>query len=114
MKIIENFPFEILIKEIAQIYNNETLNQIRIQYKDYSEWMNSRDLSIQKDYWLQEFKGELPVLNLPIDYPRKKEKSFNGAKEKMIVSSKLKNNITLILRLIDANFVYSILGSSVL
>ena len=84
----------ILIKEIAQIYNNETLNPIRIQYKDYSEWMNSRDLSIQKDYWLQEFKGELPVLNLPIDYPRKKEKSFNGAKEKMIVSSEIKNNIT--------------------
>lgn len=49
-----------------------------LQYKDYSEWMRTRDLSEQREYWLKEFSGNLPILNLPLDFTRPKIQSFNG------------------------------------
>jgi non-ribosomal peptide synthetase component F len=33
----------------------------------------------QEAYWLKEFEGEVPLLNLPIDYPRPPLQSFKGS-----------------------------------
>ena len=74
----------IFIKEFANIYNGEVIELQPRQYKDYSEWMRSRDLSIQASYWKEQFLDEIPVLDLPTDYPRPNEQSFNGTE---IVSS---------------------------
>ncbi|MCP4151972.1 MAG: amino acid adenylation domain-containing protein, partial [bacterium] len=55
---------------------------IPLQYKDYSQWQNSRhwkDLrNEQEAYWLKQFEGEIPVLNLPIDYSRPPVWKFEG------------------------------------
>ncbi len=67
------------LREFATLYNNEQLQPLSRQYKDYSEWMRTRDLSEQKEYWLHEFGEEVPVLDLPLDYVRPKEQSFHGA-----------------------------------
>ncbi|HLP60306.1 MAG TPA: D-alanine--poly(phosphoribitol) ligase subunit DltA [Candidatus Deferrimicrobium sp.] len=58
------------------------LKPLRLQYKDYSEWYNRalrRELiNRQETYWLKEFSGELPVLDLPTDYPRPARQSIEG------------------------------------
>jgi amino acid adenylation domain-containing protein len=45
---------------------------LRMHYKDYAEWQNSKQqresLKKQQVYWLTEFAGDLPVLHLPADY----------------------------------------------
>ena len=45
-----------------------------IQYKDYSAWQkeffHTKEIKEQEKYWLDVFKGELPILNLPSDYKK--------------------------------------------
>ena len=40
--------------------------------------MANRDLSKQRRYWLQQFEDDVPVLNMPTDYPRPSIKTTNG------------------------------------
>ncbi|MCU0288321.1 MAG: amino acid adenylation domain-containing protein, partial [Acidobacteria bacterium] len=58
------------------------LPALRIQYKDFAEWQNSpkevERLQRQMMYWLKEFEGEIPVLEIPTDYPRPISQSFAG------------------------------------
>ena len=65
--------------EFTELYNGNALAELTHQFKDYSEWMRNRDLSLQKDYWLSEFSDGGPVLDLPLDYMRPKERSFEGS-----------------------------------
>ena len=66
-------------REFAALYNGEELTPLTHQYKDYSEWMRTRDLSAQKEYWVEQFSDEIPVLDMPLDYSRPQEQSYKGA-----------------------------------
>ena len=68
-----------LTSEFTALYNGKALEKLTHQFKDYSEWMRSRDLNDQKTYWMREFDDEIPTLDLPLDYMRPKEQSFVGA-----------------------------------
>jgi len=58
------------------------LQGLRIQYKDFSEWQGeliaSGEMAKQEKYWLKQFEGEIPVVNLPLDYPRPAKPDFEG------------------------------------
>lgn len=53
-----------------------------IQYKDYAVWlkepMQTRSLKRSQTYWMNRFQGDVPVLNLPYDYPHPPQKSYRG------------------------------------
>ncbi|MBP5580948.1 MAG: AMP-binding protein, partial [Ruminococcus sp.] len=65
-------------RELMALYNGEKLEPLTHQFKDYSEWMRSRDLSGQAEYWKSQFDDEIPVLDMPTDYPRPQEQSYAG------------------------------------
>ena len=67
------------IHELSVIYNGNQLDEKVRQYKDYSEWIQTRDLKTQQEYWLNEFRGGIPLLDMPLDYMRPSEQSFEGA-----------------------------------
>ncbi len=68
----------ILLSDLNALYQDKALPELKLQYKDYSEWMAHRDLSKQRRYWLQQFENEVPVLNMPTDYPRPSIKTTKG------------------------------------
>ncbi|MDQ1351784.1 MAG: hypothetical protein QG657_2089, partial [Acidobacteriota bacterium] len=72
----------VLEKECLALLAGETLEPLRFQYKDYSEWYNrvlqQEVIDRQESYWLKEFTGELPVLDLPTDYPRPSIQGIEG------------------------------------
>ncbi|MEK4044425.1 amino acid adenylation domain-containing protein [Paenibacillus sp. FSL H8-0048] len=72
----------ILIDELFKLYNNQTLAPLKFQYKDFAEWQNnmlaSGLLNKHEEYWMEQFKGALPVLELPLDYPRPLRQQFEG------------------------------------
>ncbi|WP_212982058.1 non-ribosomal peptide synthetase, partial [Bacillus paramobilis] len=68
-----------LTNELMALYNKENVEPLTHQYKDYSEWMRSRDLSGQKEYWMNQFEEEAPILDMPLDYIRSQHQSFAGA-----------------------------------
>jgi amino acid adenylation domain-containing protein len=82
--IFDGVSQQILMGEFAALYGNKnrTLPPLRLQYKDYSGWQNSPQqrefIEKQETYWLEELSGEIPVLALPIDYPRPLVQDFAG------------------------------------
>jgi len=72
----------VLTEEFVKLYCSQHLPELTIQYKDFIEWQNKMLNSVyikkQEDYWLDVFKKEIPVLNLPSDYPRSAVADFNG------------------------------------
>lgn len=81
--IIDALAYQVLKKDFITLYNGGELPPLRLQYKDYSGWQHGQAekgrLKQQEEYWLKEFEGEIPVLNLPLDYERPGTRSFEGA-----------------------------------
>lgn len=107
----------IMIDEIIKLYNGVELKEPIIQYKDYVLWQNEMigkgELAEQEKYWLQCFKDDIPVLNLPFDFERPSIQNYEGAKVVYeideILYSKLKEisdsyNITLYTVLLAAYY----------
>ncbi|MCP4216365.1 MAG: hypothetical protein GY765_17075, partial [bacterium] len=75
---------EILTREFFELYTGKTLPPLKLQYKDYAEWQSSAKhkelMKQQEEIWLKLFSGELPVLNLPTDFPRPEVQRFEGSR----------------------------------
>ncbi len=77
---------EILLKELVITYNESKilgvvpLPPLKVQFKDYAEWRRNKvGLQVQEKYWFDNFKDEIPALNLPTYQPRPSVKTYNGA-----------------------------------
>ncbi|RPE04903.1 non-ribosomal peptide synthetase, partial [Paenibacillus polymyxa] len=72
----------VLTNEFVRLYDGEQLAPLRIQYKDYAVWQQSEThqewMQRQEAYWLDTFRGELPVLDLPTDFARPSIRSTAG------------------------------------
>jgi len=72
----------ILIRDFMSIYGGEAQASLRLQYKDYSEWLRSSGeqsrMEAQRSYWLGAY-SELPdELSLPQDYARPRHRTHAG------------------------------------
>ncbi|MEB4785095.1 amino acid adenylation domain-containing protein, partial [Paenibacillus jamilae] len=72
----------VLTNEFVRLYDGEKLPPLRIQYKDYAVWQQSevhqKWMQRQEAYWLDTFRGELPILDLPTDFARPSIRSTAG------------------------------------
>jgi acyl carrier protein len=80
--ISDGTSMSIFIREFMALYGGEKPAPLRIQYKDFSLWQNTRvgieTIKKQEEYWSGEFEGDVPVLNLPIDYERPEVRTGEG------------------------------------
>ncbi|MGF6358105.1 amino acid adenylation domain-containing protein/non-ribosomal peptide synthase protein (TIGR01720 family), partial [Paenibacillus sp. 4624] len=80
--ISDGVSMDVFVDELVRLYGDETLEPLRIQYKDYAVWQQSDEqkeqLKREETYWLERYQGELPVLEMPTDYPRPAVQSFEG------------------------------------
>ena len=85
--ITDGWSMEVLFDEVIRNYNAHRDGSFvavdrNLQYKDYSNWQHQQvqdgTFDAHQIYWLEQFSGELPVLDLPTDYIRPGIKSFNG------------------------------------
>ena len=92
--IADGASMAILTQEFMAFYEGQELKEQRIGYKDFSQWQNeylrSEKIRDQESYWLEQFSGEIPLLNLPLDYPRPTMQNFTGGN----VSFKIEQELT--------------------
>jgi len=73
---------KIIWDEFNRLCNGRPLKELKLQYKDFAVWCGSEEvkpvLQHQETYWLKEFQGKIPVINLPTDYERPVNKQFEG------------------------------------
>jgi acyl carrier protein len=72
--ITDGVSSRVFVGEFMSLYAGRELPAIKLQYRDFSEWRNKLaaggEMKRQEEYWLQGFKGDIPHLELPLDYPR--------------------------------------------
>ena len=98
--ISDGWSMDILIKELLETYNGYNTGEktekeaLKIQYKDYAVWQQNQfkegKLEPHKKYWLKQFEGELPVLQLPEDKPRPAVQTYRGK----IIQTKISADLT--------------------
>ncbi|MBB6714150.1 non-ribosomal peptide synthetase, partial [Clostridium gasigenes] len=101
----------IFIKEFSTIYNGGQLEELTLQYKDYSEWMRGRNLENQKEYWVSQFADEAPVIDFPYDYKRPFEQSYEGSITSIVMDNKMKNGIKELCKITGATEYMILLAS---
>lgn len=80
--VFDGISYANFFAEFSQLYMAEDLPLPNVQYKDYVMWSRRPDarkaLEKQEAYWLDTLSGELPLLNLPLDFTRPAVQSFKG------------------------------------
>ncbi|MBB6716466.1 non-ribosomal peptide synthetase, partial [Clostridium gasigenes] len=109
--ISDGMSMGIFIKEFSTIYNGGELEELSLQYKDYSEWMSVRNLDSQKEYWVSQFEDEAPVIDLPYDYKRSVEQSYEGAITSIELHKEIKNGIKELCKITGATEYMVLLAS---
>ncbi|MBL6449163.1 amino acid adenylation domain-containing protein [Fulvivirga sp. 29W222] len=102
--ISDGWSLKVLVGDIARLYElyeqgkDNSMEPLRIQYKDYSAWQNEQlsgdHLKSHQKFWWEQFKDEVPVLDLPTCYPRPFEKGFKAGSLDFIIDKKLKARLT--------------------
>ncbi|MCB0606743.1 MAG: amino acid adenylation domain-containing protein, partial [Lewinella sp.] len=117
--IADGWSLNLLFREFMALYaahasgRDAGLPQLSIQYRDFAAWQNGRlkgeRLAEQLGFWLRQFEGEIPVLNLPYDFPRKPVKTYSGGSAELLLEKELldqvydfgkKNHATLFMNLL--------------
>lgn len=101
------WSMDIIERDVMQFYQAEVNNlpvdlpPLSIQYKDFAKWQNdlfSEDTENQSQaFWLNQLKGELPVLDLPISKKSTNQKSYRGE----MLNTSISVETTRLLRLIS-------------
>jgi len=80
--ITDGVSNQVLMRDFVALLKQGQLPPVALQYKDFSEWQNSlayrEEAERSKRYWVEKFSGEIPLINLPLDYARPLVKSFEG------------------------------------
>ncbi|HID99683.1 MAG TPA: non-ribosomal peptide synthetase, partial [Thiotrichaceae bacterium] len=99
--ISDGWSIGIFVKDWQQAYTafaqekQPALGDLRIQYTDYAAWqrawLQGEILQQQIDFWAQQLAGAPELLELPTDFPRPKQQSFEGAHYAQRLSSELRD-----------------------
>jgi hypothetical protein len=91
--ITDGFSMDTFIKEFGALCRGEVLPGVKTHYKDFSEWqyhgLQSGKQKNQEAFWLNEFPGELPVLNLLTDFPRPLVQQFEGGRVHFVLDKEI-------------------------
>ncbi len=105
---------DILSSEFTALYMGQELPPLRLQYKDYAAWQNSRkgdeSLRRQGEYWVKEFSGELPVTAIPTDFPRPEMQGYEGNKASFLIGAEETKIIKALAANRDATLYMSLLA----
>lgn len=93
--ISDGWSMQVLVKELMMYYESLKVGQmpslvpLGIHYKDYASWQEGqfehKVLAPQKAYWMDQFEGEIPVLEFPTDYARPAIKTYEGSSTSVVV-----------------------------
>ena len=95
--IADGSAVELLTRDFNELYVGE-LKPLEIQFKDYAVWLEkflkSDEMKRQEEYWLDNLKGDLPVLELKGDYERPDVKGNSGKRYCFAINQKLSEAIS--------------------
>jgi amino acid adenylation domain-containing protein len=89
--VFDGWSISVFMQELSALYEAFTngkpspLAELPIQYADFAywqrQWLQGEVLETQLAYWKRQLGSNLPVLQLPTDYPRPALQTFRGAQQ---------------------------------
>ncbi len=96
--ISDGVSVNILMKDLSRIYEGNEPDPLSIQYKDFAVWQQSdiqkRNIKNQEAYWLDQFHGDIPVLDIPADYERPAIRDYEGESFEFLIPEHLKQRLS--------------------
>ncbi len=81
--ISDGTSLSILLQELCDLYNGKTLPEKQVDYKDFTLWekeqFEKEEFKQSKDFWVNQYQDEIPLLNMPTTYARPSIQSFEGS-----------------------------------
>jgi glutamate-1-semialdehyde aminotransferase/acyl carrier protein len=100
--INDGWSFGALLGELKELYGAECkgvssqLRQPR-RFSDYArlkaEEQQDSEMALSEAYWLDQYAGAVPVLELPTDHPRPPLRTFSGVQQRLIMQPSLKDDL---------------------
>ncbi|BEV02805.1 amino acid adenylation domain-containing protein [Chryseobacterium gambrini] len=119
--ICDGWSSNLFASEIIKTYNylvrNESPNlpDLKIQYKDYANWVNKKNVEESRDFWINALSDDIKRVELPFSGKRKKYQTFNGDKCKFVIHDE---NVKKVKRFLQGNnislFTYLVACTKVL
>jgi FkbH-like protein len=98
--ISDGISMGILVREFAGLYKGEKLQQLHVQYKDFTQWehqfFETLAFNQQAKFWKESLNGQLPRLPMPIDFKRPEKQSFAGSEITFTISTRQKEQINIL------------------
>ena len=103
--ITDGWSVKILVDELGQIYTALKQQQpvhlppLSITYSDFAswqnEWLKSDDCKKQLDFWVNELKGAPELLQLPMDFQRPHNQTYDGDEVNFIIDKNTTEQLQL-------------------
>lgn len=88
--IADEWSMQIMMRELVKLYSAclegrpDPLGPLPLQFRDYVMWTRNEEnltrMSAHREYWVNRFSGDIPVLELPADRPRPAIPDNTGAR----------------------------------
>lgn len=95
--ISDGVSVNIMMNDLSRLYAGNEPNPLSIQYKDYAVWQQSdiqkRNIESQEAYWLDQFRDDIPVLEMPADYERPDIRDYEGESFEFVIPEHLKQRL---------------------
>lgn len=108
----------IFIQDLCNEYNNVSTSKGKLDYKDFAVWENEQTQSTayetSKQFWVNQFQDNLPILTMPTTYSRPNKQSFEGDNYvfhlntnlyQQIIQFSKENNVTPYMVLFSAYYI---------
>ncbi|QCT04337.1 amino acid adenylation domain-containing protein [Paenibacillus algicola] len=119
--ISDAWSIGIFVRELGQLYREARyhlppgLSELKVQYADYAAWQNEAisqdEWTRQQSYWMRQLGGELPVLELPADYPRPERPGYRGGRVKQRVAPQVQQQLQELCRTGQATLFMALLAA---
>ena len=95
--VSDGASLNILVNELCKLYNDEVLPELQISYKDFASFeynqLQKSEFKEAEDFWVSQFEDDVPVLNMPLTYPRPAVQSFEGKKVYSSIPASMREKI---------------------
>ncbi|GHO82466.1 non-ribosomal peptide synthetase/type I polyketide synthase [Dictyobacter formicarum] len=117
--ISDGWSMGVFLNEFSALYTafmhgqSSPLPALTTQYVDFATWQLAQDAALEQHlhYWRDKLGGDLPVLELPTDYPRPTTPAYRGARQRLLLPGTLLRDLKLLSQREGVTFFMTLLGA---
>jgi acyl transferase domain-containing protein/acyl carrier protein len=92
----------LFMRDLVHLYGDRELPPLTVRYTDFSQWQNEgegkREIEKQEAFWLRHIDDNLPLLDMPTDFPRPRVQGFEGERLRFHLEGPLKEGLSGLVR----------------